>query len=84
MSCGLGKVNYVYERDALCACVTILERGVCPNDLQTYFCRPCQRWHLRTAKVQLHDWIGRPERQWTKRIRNWFRARGTIDMWDSE
>jgi len=84
MSCGLGKVNYVNERDALCACVTLLERARFMGDLQTYFCQPCGRWHLKTAKVQLHDWLWRPVKDCPKRVRTWFQQRGTIDMWDSE
>jgi len=84
MGCKLNKVCYVNELDALHAMITLIEKGRYGQDWKCYFCKPCGRWHLKTAKLQLHKHFWRPTYQWPKSVRGWFKQRGTIDLWDNE
>jgi hypothetical protein len=83
MGCKSGKVQYGNESKAWIAAARCIELGIL-QDMQIYFCPFCRYYHLRTAKVQLHDDIWRPISQWSKRVMSWFKARGTIDQWDNE
>jgi hypothetical protein len=81
--CHSGKMLYPQENDAWVAAFRVISIGH-SNDLKIQYKCGCQFLHLTTAKVQLHDFWWRPERQWTLKVKHWFKERGTVDMWDSE
>jgi len=78
--CNTGKVCYTRYDDAWSAAARCITLGIL-QDMQVYFC-PCRYLHLRTAKVQLHNWFWR--RQQPHRVKNWFKQRGMIDQRDNE
>jgi hypothetical protein len=78
--CRSGKVYYGNEPDAWRAAARVIELGI-TEDLQVYLCPFCRHFHLRTARVQLHDWWWREVQR--KGVRNWFKQRGQIHEWDS-
>ena len=81
--CISGKVWYVRDEDAWRAARIVIEKGI-TQDLKIYQCPYCRTLHLKTAKVQLHDYIWRPEWQWSHKVRQWFKERGQIHEWDNE
>jgi hypothetical protein len=73
MPCKALKIPYLEEDDAWRAAHNGIRRGRF-EDMRIYFCKRCGSWHLKKAKVQLHDYLWfttrRPKRVWL-----WFHQR---------
>jgi hypothetical protein len=73
MPCKALKIPYLAEEDAWRAALNGTRCGRF-KDMYIYFCKGCGAWHLKTAKVQIHDWLWFTEHR-PKRVWLWFKHR---------